>query len=385
MGWATYDGQSASSITGGGNVTPVKVTTFDQLLKEAASSSPKVIYVMNDMGNGYKGESGDRVILASNKTIIGFKPGITVKAGWLIKGVNNVIIKNLICRGPGNSNSQQNWDCVNIENSKKVWFDHCQIMEGEDGNFDIVKGADNVTATWCKFTYVSNGGHNLSNLIGSSDNETVSHGKLNVTYAYCWWDNVQDRTPRSRYGKIHLLNCYYTKSAGPNAGFMANQRTEACHFDGTEGIRTISTGGKVVHAAIGCLGQADKTIAEGGYTVFTPPYTYKKYAASEVKGLVTNTSCGAGPTLDSPTDCGCDAITGIEEEVAQEQVSIFPNPSKSNFQVNLATPSDIQVMDMEGKIQGEYKNVSNVELGESLRPGIYFLKINSKVYKLIKE
>jgi pectate lyase len=385
MGWATYDGQSASSITGGGNATPVQVTTFAQLKAEAASSSPKVIYVMNDVGNGYKGETGDRVILASNKTIIGFKPGITVKAGWLIKGVSNVIVKNLICRGPGNSNSEQNWDCVNIENSKKVWFDHCTIMEGEDGNFDVVKGADNVTATWCKFTYVTGGGHNFSNLVGSSDNETQSHGKLNVTYAYCWWDNVADRTPRTRYGKIHVLNSYYNKSANPNAGFMANQRIEACYFEGGGALRTISTGGKVVHAAIGNFGLADRTISEGGYTIFTPPYTYKKYAASEVKALVTNANCGAGPTLDSPTDCGCNVVTSIEEEENIGQIAIYPNPSKSNFNVNLPSVANIQVFDADGRLCEEHNNVSKTEFGENLKPGLYFLKIDSKVYKLIKE
>src|SRR5690606_6274202 len=144
--------------------------------------------------------------IKSNKTIVGVKPNITVRCSWQISQ-QNIIVRNLICRGPGNSNSEQNWDCVNIYGSaKRIWFDHCTIMEGEDGNFDVVKGADNVTATWCKFTYVTGGEHNLSNLIGSSDNEPASHGKLNVTYAYCWWDNVNSRTPRSRYGKIHVLN-----------------------------------------------------------------------------------------------------------------------------------------------------------------------------------
>ena len=48
-------------------------------------------------------------------------------------------MSNLIIRGPGNSNSEQNWDAVCIQGSKRIWFDHCTVMEGEDGNFDVVK------------------------------------------------------------------------------------------------------------------------------------------------------------------------------------------------------------------------------------------------------
>jgi pectate lyase len=311
IGWANYNGQTyVGPPTGGGSAAVTQVTTFAQLKAAAEATGPRVIHVMNDMGNGYKGQTGDVINVKANKTIIGVKPNITVKCSWQIRE-QNIIIKNLVLRGPGNSNSQQNWDVVNISgsNAKRIWFDHCTIMEGEDGNFDVVKGADNVSVTWCKFTYVTAGGHNFSNLIGSSDNESISHGKLNVTFAYCWWDNVSSRTPRSRYGKIHVFNSYYTKSGGPRAGFMANQRIEACHFDGSKGIGTITTGGKVVTAAIGCLGQADRTISEGGYTIFTPPYPYKLYAASEVKALVTSPTCGAGPTMTSPTQCGCGTPT----------------------------------------------------------------------------
>ena len=323
FGWANYDGQTAKGTpTGGGNATPIQVTTFSQLKSALESSDPKVIYVMNDMGAGYKGTSGDVLNVKSNKTVIGFKPGITVKCSWQIKNVSNIIVKNLICRGPGNSNSQQNWDCVNIQGSKRIWFDHCTVMEGEDGNFDVVKGSDNVTVTWCKFYYVTGGSHNLSNLVGSSDNESVSHGKLNITYAYCWWDNVNSRCPRTRYGKIHVLNSYYNNvGSGAYAGFMSNVRVEGCFFESNVSNPTglISTGGQAGVFAIDCNRGSTKT--DGYNTAFTPPYQYKKYANSEVKALVTNPNCGAGPTLDSPTDCGCDSgpqkdCAGVENGTA---------------------------------------------------------------------
>jgi pectate lyase len=303
FGWANYDGQTEKgAVTGGATATAIQVTTFAALKTAVESSDAKVIHVMNDVGSGYKGTSGDVLNFKSNKTIIGAKAGITIKCSFQISSDSNIIVKNLIIRGPGNSNSEQNWDAVNIQGSKRIWFDHCTIMEGEDGNFDVVKGSDNVTVSWCKFTYVTGGEHNLSNLIGSSDDESVSHGKLNVTYAYCWWENVNSRCPRTRYGKIHVLNSYYNKVGdGAFAGKMSNVRVEGCYFESNVSKPTglISTGGQAGVFTIDCNKEGTKI---DGYTsAFVPPYTYKKYASSEVKSLVTTE---AGPTLTSPSDCG---------------------------------------------------------------------------------
>jgi pectate lyase len=314
FGWANFDGQTEKEpVTGGGTGTPLKVTTFSALKSAVESSAAQVIHVMNNMGNGYVGKSGDVLNFKSNKTVLGVKPGITIKCSVQIKGASNIIIRNLIIRGPGNSNSNQNWDAVTVQQgAKRVWFDHCTVMEGEDGNFDVVKGSDNVTASWCKFCYVSGGEHNLSNLVGSSDDEPQSHGKLNITYAYCWWDNVNSRCPRTRYGKIHVLNCYYNNvGSGVYAGKMSNIRVEGCFFESNVKNPTglISTNGQAGVFVIDC--NRGTTQKDGYNSVFVPPYEYKKYSNSEVKSLVTKQ---AGATLSDPTRCGA---TGITSEMYQ--------------------------------------------------------------------
>lgn len=397
FGWANFDGQTEiGPVTGGGNVTPDQVTTFAALKSAIESSDAKVIHVMNDVGNGYKGTSGDVLNPKSNKTVIGAKPGITVKCSWQINNASNLIVKNLICMGPGNSNSEQNWDVVNIQgSSKRIWFDHCTIMEGEDGNFDFVKGADNLTVTWCKFTYVTGGEHNLSNLIGSSDNETQSHGKLNATYAWCWWENVNSRCPRARYGKIHLLNCYYNKvGSGAYAGFMSNLRVEGCYFESNVSNPTglISTGGQAGVFAIDCNVSGNKM---DGYTeAFAPPYQYKKYANSEVKSLVTG---NAGATLTNPTVCDntvsvrspgmtekryVNELTG-DNVIYNICVGSTKNPGfKKQLSFTDATTAKVTWMDLRGKVilkETQFLDNNNLNIvAPSYIRGFYLVKVEAK-------
>jgi len=347
FGWANYDGQTEKgAVTGGGTAAATQVTTFAALKTAVESSDAKVIHVMNDVGSGYVGTTGDVLNFRSNKTIIGAKAGITVKCSFQINSDSNIIVKNLIIRGPGNSNSEQNWDAVNIQGSKRIWFDHCTVMEGEDGNFDIVKGSDNVTVSWCKFTYVSGGEHNLSNLIGSSDDETISHGKLNVTYAYCWWENVNSRCPRTRYGKIHVLNSYYNKVGdGAFAGKMSNVRVEGCYFESnvTNPTGLISTAGQSGVFAIEC--NRGSTQTDGYTSAFVPPYKYKKYASSEVKSMVTTE---AGPTLTSPSDCG--GIVSVSEYATPAHPTGLHAQIVSrnlNFTINVRQ-GDVMVMSVVG-------------------------------------
>ena len=385
FGWANFDGQTKSDpVSGGGKVAPVEVTTFAALKSAVESSDARVIHVMNDVGNGYVGKTGDVLYFKSNKTVIGVKPGITVKCSFQVKNATNVIIRNLIIMGPGNSNSNQNWDAVTIEGtSKRIWFDHCTVMEGEDGNFDVVKGADNVTASWCKFTYVTGGEHNLSNLVGSSDNESQSHGKLNITYAYCWWDNVHSRCPRTRYGKIHVLNSYYNNVGDAAfAGFMSNIRVEACYFENNVGNPTglISTNGQAGVFTIDCNRGATKT--DGYTTVFTPPYEYKKYNNSEVKNLVTKQ---AGPTLTDPTKCGITSIaaqsghdtpaTTASSLYVKDNVTITLNLKQGDeLRMSLLDLTGRSVVAMNKKNTGTGSITSSMNV-KHVKPGVYLFKV----------
>jgi pectate lyase len=314
IGWATWSGRSggAASLTGGGSATPVVVTTFADLAKYASDGQPRVIHIDGTLGAGWSGTSGDRLEIASNKTIIGLRPGTVLKAPIHIKNASNVIVRNIVIHGPG-SNQDQAWDNINIEgSSKNVWIDHCEFWDGQDGNADIVKGADNVTLTWNIFGYSLAGhDHNLSNLIASSDDEPVSEGKLDITYMFNWWQAAAERQPRCRYGQIHVVNNLYTadSAVGPSKlgvtnGYSCNVKTENNHFiNQKEPIdlgKQAGTGS--VQESVGNLFESCSGNETGSGTAFTPPYEYKSFMvpAPQVKVLVQK---NAGATLAGPTAC----------------------------------------------------------------------------------
>ena len=314
IGWATRTGRTGNTfnVTGGGDTAPIVVKSFADLKTYAADGQPRVLHVDGNLGSGWSGTSGDRLEIKSNKTIIGLRPGTQLKAPIHIKNASNVIVRNLVIRGPG-SNGDQAWDNINIEGSaKNVWVDHCEFWDGQDGNADVVKGADTVTFTWNIFGYALPGHpHNLSNLIASSDNEPESEGKLNITLMFNWWKGAMERQPRCRFGYIHVANNLFTSDSSVGAsklgvtnGYSCNVRTENNHF--IDQAQPIDLGKQAgpgsVQESIGNQFQNCTGNQKSSGTAFTPPYEYKSIMlpASEVKALVQK---NAGATLTSPTTC----------------------------------------------------------------------------------
>ncbi len=107
-----------------------------------------------------------------------------------------------------------------------------------------------------------------------------------------------------------------------------------------------------------------------------------KLSSTTVDGMANIDQIGFVSTGLSAASC---VITSLSDFNTDQLVAIYPNPSTSNFRVSFAYLANIQVFDVEGKILEEHMNVSNATLGEHLKPGVYLLKIDNKVYKLIKE
>ncbi|MFJ8955431.1 polysaccharide lyase family 1 protein [Streptomyces sp. NPDC102381] len=181
----------------------------------------------------------------ANTTIIGVgkNPGI-VGGSLQINGVDNVIVRGLTLESPldcfpqwdptdgdtGNWNSE--YDSAVVYNATHVWLDHNEFTDGDhpdstlpsyygriyqqhDGELDIVKGADYVTASWNVFA-----DHDKTLMIGNSDGAAATdRGKLRVTLHHNLFKNLVERAPRVRFGQVDVYNNSFVGNADYSYSF----------------------------------------------------------------------------------------------------------------------------------------------------------------------
>lgn len=171
-------------------------------------------------------------------------PKETFRHAGLIKmnGCEDFIIENIRFEGAGAIDVSGD-DLLSIQNeTRHVWVDHCDFLDGMDGNFDIASRADFISVTWCTFGYTEKSYmHQNSNLIGSSDNPSQGIDNLNVTFAFCQWgQGCNQRMPMARFGTIHLLNNYYDcagNAAAVNPRMQSEVLVEKNYFE--KGVKHI--------------------------------------------------------------------------------------------------------------------------------------------------
>lgn len=318
VGWGTENG----GVTGGGNATPVVCDTYSELAAALDDESVRVVHIDGTITFG----SGDRITIQdqSDKTIFGLPGSRLVSTDltssgsgiFYIKRVQNLIIQNLVFEGPG-AYDEDGYDNLCIDNCQNVWVDHCDFQDGMDGNFDIKNMSDYVSVTWCIFQYNKppiaggSGGsndHRYTNLIGSSASATGDRNKLNTTFQFCWWgDGCRERMPRVRFGKIHLLNSYFSSSVSnycARAGEEANILVEGCYFDDQNEPVDLYRSNAIV-AENNNISTGGSISTQNAGSVFDPPYSY---VVADPGSIVTQIETCAGATLSSWG--GCSACAG---------------------------------------------------------------------------
>ena len=227
-----------------------KVNTPSQLLAalKAQGNNAKIIklYGTIDMASADNGgpftstsdqSTRSQIKVGSNSTLIGMGSDTRLVNGSIsISGVQNVIVRNLNIVNPcdvnpvwdPNDGSTGNWnsqfDSVVISGSKNVWVDHNvftdapltddklpisngKIKQCHDGALDVKNGSDYVTISNNRFEL-----HQKNNLVGSSDSTTSDDGHLTVTFNNNHFLHVSERSPRVRFGKVHIYNNYFEGS-----------------------------------------------------------------------------------------------------------------------------------------------------------------------------
>jgi len=156
----------------------------------------------------------------------------------MLSKVSNIIIRNIHFADaydffPGwdpkdNANGEWNseYDKVSLRGATQVWVDHCSFSDGDrpdaservalgrpmqhhDGLLDITQQSNFVTVSFNHFKE-----HDKTNLVGSSDSQKLDEGKLKVTYHHNLWERTKERTPRVRYGQVHVYNNLYVAGSG---------------------------------------------------------------------------------------------------------------------------------------------------------------------------
>lgn len=345
------------ATTGGGEATPVIVTTYSLLKERIKLSTPQVILVSGTITIP-AGQQINEVVV--NKSIIGLPNArlvnnTTTKSGSgilnLRNGSNNVIIRNLIFEGPG-AYDIDGRDNLTADGCINLWVDHCEFQDGLDGNFDIRGNSDNVTVSWCKFTYLKpaipggSGGsndHRYSNLVGASDSQAPLDGHYNVTFQNCYWaDGCRERMPRARNAEIHVLNCYYNTNVSSSRalGFSGGINNLTCYVENSDfaKIGTVyqSYGGTVALEFDNCI----NSVSNIG-TVNQPTYAYSVIPVEDVATYIPNAECGAGATLQVTSLGGisssCESLRLDDMDI--DAVTFYPTLVKDIF--NIEFPSHV--------------------------------------------
>ena len=301
-GFATQNG----GTTGGKGKSVVTVDNVNDL-KSYAKAGNKIIYVKPGTYMG-------TIDVGSNVTIYGYQGAIIAQpskgSAMKLSGSKNVIIRNLVFKGAG-AHDDDDEDCLQVNHeSSNVWIDHVDIYDGHDGNLDITNASDYVTISWTKFSYTSaSTGHQFSNLIGSSATKTSDRGHLNVTFHHSWWaDGVVERMPRVRYGKVHVANNLFDSKKASycvRAAVEANIRVEKNVFIGVQKALDLYTKDGAITAAqmIGNYEENVKKAQSGTGTAFTPSYSMSLTDVStqaKAYALRDSIKLYAGATLPDP-------------------------------------------------------------------------------------
>lgn len=296
LGWASVDALDQPGTTGGGAGTPIDVVNEEDLGDEVDRSEPLVVRIVGTVTGSIE--------VGSNKTIEG-APGAILKGHLELNGSVNVIVRNLKIVGYNCADKEEckrGKDAITVAGgAHHIWFDHCDVSDGSDGNLDIVGGSDYVTVSWTKFHYSGRrpGDHQFSSLISSSDESgDTDAGHLRVTFHHCWWaDNIGERMPRARFGQIHIFNSLYTAADNNyciGAGVASQFLIENTIFSGVkrpsnlkfaDATTVLVSRGNLVENSHGSL-------EERPGPIFTPPYPYRLDPVDRLKASITS---GAGP------------------------------------------------------------------------------------------
>jgi pectate lyase/pectin methylesterase-like acyl-CoA thioesterase len=171
--------------------------------------------------------------LPSRTTLIGIGDDAQIVGNLLIDGAQDVIVRNLRLSSAsdhfpawdpqdnGHGEWNADYDALTLRGAEGVWVDHCTLDSGDpsdpaapvwlgrplqrsDGLLDIIRRSTHVTVSWNHLRH-----HDKTTLVGNSDKRAEDEGRLKVSFHHNWWEDTRERSPRVRYGRVHVFNNFY--------------------------------------------------------------------------------------------------------------------------------------------------------------------------------
>lgn len=192
----------------------------------------------------------------SNTTILGVGTDAKIIDGYLeLNARTNVIVRNLEIqavqdRFPAwtpSDGATGNWNArykgIAVVTGSRLWFDHLTLSDGShpdsqepviygkhvqrhDGLLDMEDGTDYVTVSYSIFR-----NHDKTIMIGSGDGKAArDRGKNHMTFFGNLFDNSQERSPRVRFGQVHIYNNYFRGSVDDVDYPMASRALNGGHY-----------------------------------------------------------------------------------------------------------------------------------------------------------
>jgi pectate lyase len=345
-GWAAQNGGTQGGAEAGDSHV-YTVSTADELRSAAWGFRSRIVLVKGtiDVAEGRPFSStGDQKVrgiinVGSNTTIVGIGSDAKIINGnFMIEGTSQVILRNLTIENPcdagpkfdpgdgpnGAWNSE--FDGVSINSSNHVWIDHVtftdgsktndkmpvshgHVMECHDGAVDIKKAANYITISNSVFTL-----HDKNNLVGHSDSAAMDKDFLKVTFYGNLFRDIGQRTPRVRYGQVHVYNnAYigsrshvgypYVYSIGIGIGSRIISENNSFAIDGVNSCSEVlkNWGGKTFVDNGSVLNGKPLAAEQCGYDSnvgWKPPYAYTLRPTEQLEAYVL-AHAGAGK-LDAP-------------------------------------------------------------------------------------
>ncbi|WP_419999468.1 pectate lyase family protein [Streptomyces boninensis] len=185
-----------------------------------------------------------KLSVGSNTTIVGAGSDPRLLGATLsVRDAHNVIVRNLTfedaydCFPQWDGTNEGEWnseyDQLVIDGATNVWVDHNTFTDGRrpdsslpvyfgalyqqhDGELDIVRGANLVTASWNSFE-----DHDKTLLFGNSDKAAATDaGKLKVTLHHNRFSGIVERAPRVRFGQVDAYNNHFDIKPEQKFGYV---------------------------------------------------------------------------------------------------------------------------------------------------------------------